>query len=469
MVEVRENRGWRRFFGGRAPSRSLTAAGSPIVGPLPTSGSPVRSNPPQGSSSLAPATPDAIRARAHEWQKRALEYRDTIPELAGAAALVRGSISNVKWVVKGGNAQVRARIQARVDQLDKDRLGELIWVSAEGFIAVPVDPGLEIPIEAVEKPYSLSVAEINTNDPLHPKVKGPNNEWVDLVEERTDAPVPYMRIWKPSNTNRWAGTSPVKAAMDLLDAMYLSQLADTATQRSRLAGAGIVFWPTNAPNIPVQAGEKPDPSSRQAMLQAFEDAAWGSITAQNSRESIIPFVVMYDPGKDGVNYKPEMFRIEKEDQAAEYQTRSQVYSERLARTLELPIESQTGMGSTNHWSAWQIDVDKWRTWLKPLCELMREQIELRIVKPYGPGYTLELDETELVKKPDMTDVIIKLMQLEQVTPESGVAALRSGKLEDLVSQKPPESGPALGRAPGQPSDFGRGNTNRGGGKFREQA
>jgi hypothetical protein len=467
VVEYAENRGWRRLLGSRAPSSSLTAAGSPFVVPVPTAGSPVRSNPPV-SSGLDPATPDGVRARALNWQKRALEYRDAIPELAGAAALVRGTMNNVRWVVEGGNADIRDRIQARIDQLDRDRLIELIWLSGEGYIAAPEDPGVEVPIEQVEAPYTLSVDEINLTDPLRPTVKGPNNEFVDLVEQGSDKPVPYMRIWKPANTNRWQATSPVKAAMDLLEAMYLSQLADTATQRSRLAGAGIMFWPTNAPNIPVEAGEKPDPTSRQAMLQAFEDAAWSSIGAQNSREAIIPFVVMYDPAGDA-DYKPEMFRIERDDLAAQYQIRSDVYASRLAQTLELPIESQTGMGSTNHWSAWQIDTDKWRTWLKPLDDLARKQVELRLVKPYGSQYRLVADATELVKKPDMTDVIIKLMQLEQVTPESGVAALETGLLTDLVPQEPPASGPSLGRAPGQPSDFGRGDTNRGGGRFREQA
>lgn len=468
MGESVENRGLRRAFGRLNPSKALTAAGSPLVAPRPRPGAPVRSNPPTAATRIDPSLPDAIRARSEKWQELILEYRDSIPEVAGAAALVRASIAGVEWVVEGGNAETRARIQARIDQLDKDRLAELIWLSGEGYVAWPDDPGDGVPVEQVEKPYSLSVTEIKLTDPARPLVAGPNGEWVDLVEENSDRPVPFMRIWKPSNTNRLHATSPNKAAMDMLKAMHLSQLADTATQQSRLAGAGIVFWPTNAPNVPVEAGEEPEAGTRQAMLRDFENAAWSAISSTASREAIIPFVVMYDPS-DKAQYKPEMFRIERDDLATQYATRTEVYGRRYALAVELPIESQLGMGSTNHWSAWQIDVDKWRTWFKPLCNLIREQLEERVVKLYGPAYTLKLDATALIAKPDQTDVIIKLMQLEQITPESGVKALESGKIEDVVAQDPPLGGPAAGRAPGQPSDFGKGSTDRGGGRFREQA
>jgi hypothetical protein len=457
---VAQESAWSRLFGRKSPSRALTASGSPIVEPRRRRGQPVRSNP---TGTLDPSAPDAIRARSQEWQKRILEYSESVPEVAGASALVRASLSSVNWVVEGtAAAGMKARAQTRIDQLDKDRAGELIWLSGETFIAWPTDPGPEVPVEDVPQPYSLSVAEINMHsDP--PSTKGPNGEQVDQTD-------PVMRVWRPSKSNRWQASSPNKAAMDLLDAMYLSQLADTAVHRSRLAGAGIVFWPTNAPDIPVVAGEEPVAGSRQAMLQAFEHAAWSAIDKQNSRQATIPFVVMYDPAGPGGTtlYKPEMFRIERDDQADQYATRAETYRTRYATAVELPLEAVTGMGATNHWSAWQIDVDKWRTWLKPICELLRVELEARIVKQYGENLTLRCDATDLISKPDQTDTIVKLIQLEVVTPESGKLALISGDIEDLVMKDPPPRTYTSNVAPGQPSDFGKGDTDRGGGKFRDQ-
>jgi hypothetical protein len=137
--------------------------------------------------------------------------------------------------------------------------------------------------------------------------------------------------------------------------------------------------------------------------------------------------------------------------------------------VELPIEATTGIGGTNHWSAWQIDVDKWKTYLSPIDTLLRSNFEKRVVKQYGDEYSLESDATGLIAKPDETDVIIKLMTLQQVTPESGVAALQGKAIDGLVAQKPPlkPTDTSGTTAPDQPSDFGTGDTNRGGGKYRE--
>lgn len=450
----------------------LTAAGSPMVRPRPRPGGSRPATPTAGTrpvgSSQAPGTPESIRARAQRWQLRILEYAESVPEVAGAAALVRASIENVVWTVEGtAPAGGKARAQARIDALDKERVAELIWLSGEAYIANPDDPGGNVPVEEVDAPFSLSVVELTAHaDP--PTRLGPNGEQVDLVDSRGN-PIPFMRIWRASKTNRWQAASPNKAAMDLIEAMYLHQLGDTALAKSRLAGAGVVFWPTDAPSIPVKDGEPPDPKSREAILESFTNAAWQAISAQSSREATIPHVVFYKPDPQGrADLEPKMFRIERDDHAESYAKRVETHRTRYATTVELPVESVTGMGGTNHWSAWQIDVDKWRTWFRPLCDLIRVELERRIVKLYGPGLKLTIDAGDLIKKPDQTDVIIKLMQLQQVTPESGLEALKSGKLEDLVYQTPPQK-LTTQVAPGQPSDFGQGDTDRGGGKFRDQA
>lgn len=474
MVARAQNRGIRGRLAGWTPLRALVAAGSPLVEASRTPGGPNRSNPQFAGDPAEPARPDSIRARHEEWQKKALLYAEAIPELAGAAALVRATMEGVTWTVKGGNAATRARIQARVDAFDKGRGGELIFLTGETYIAVPFDPGSETPIEQVEAPFTLSVAEIMVAqaDGGKDQMKGPNGEWVDMVEEGSDRPLDFMRVWRRSKENRWKGASPVKAAMDLLDAMYVAQLVDTATQNSRLVHAGIVFWPTNAPDIPIKAGEDPVPGSRQAMLAEFINATEKKVDLLNKgQDASKPFIVMYDPGKGGesTKYEPAMFRIEREDAAADRATRVETDQLRLATALELPVEAVTSQGTSgaNRFSIHQIDVDKWKTWGSSIDALMRTEFEKRVVKQYGSEYSLVTDSSNLVAKPDQTDVIIKLMQMEQITPESGVQALKDAKLDDIVAQKPPEAGPKLNRAPGQPSDFGRGETDRGGGRFRD--
>lgn len=408
-----------------------------------------------------PARPDAIRARAEEWQKQALAYRDTIPEVGGGAAMVRASIESVQWVVKGtGYRGGRQRAQDRVDTIDFERMAELIWLSGESWLAVPRDSeGWLTPARRIA-PYSLSVEELNTSaEPM--TVKGPNGEQLDQVD-------PVMRIWRKSVENRWKATSPLKASMDLLEAMYLSQRVDTATQRSRLIHAGIVFWPTNAPNIPVEEGEEPVPGSRQALDAEFKSATDQTVSMHNrGQEPATPFIVYYDPGPTDVHYKPEMFRVERDDLAEQYATRMETYGKRFAIAAELPTDSISSMAGANRFSVHQIDVDKVKTWLTPLCELIRVEVEAELVKLYGPGLTLECDFSKLIAKPDQTEVIMKLATLQIVTPESAKAALEASDLSKLVMREAPQTDYTSNVSPGQPSDFGVGNTDRGGGKFTE--
>lgn len=470
-----ENRVWRGI-------RALLAGGSPLIEPTVSAGGPQRSRDTTGADPDL-ARPDSIRARSEKWQEEILEFAEAIPEVAGASALVRAKMEGVKWVVKGGNDADRKRIQARVDAFDRERAAELIWLSGEVYIAVPDDPGGATPVEDVAAPFSLSVEEIKVaqSDSGKDQMRGPNGEWVDMVEEDSDRKIPFMRVWRPSKRNRWKAASPNKAVMDLLRAMYLAQLVDTATQNSRMIHAGIVFWPTNLPDIPTRPGEKPAPGSRQELQANFDRAVTQSIDlAKRGKDGAQPFVVFYDPGKGGesTKYQPEMFRIEREDAASDRATRTDVDRTRYATAVELPIESVTGTGDSNHWSAWQIDIDQWKTWCKPLDDLLRSNFEKRVVKAYGKQFSLVTDDSELIAKPDESDVVLKVMTLEQVTPESGIEALKEKDLGKLVAQDPPvrptgsqQAGQVGARgttAPGQPSDFGRGNTDRGGGQYRDR-
>lgn len=443
------------------PFGRLAAAGSPLVDPRRTVSG--RELPPPSPAVIyqGPAGPDAIRARTQEWQKRSLMYRDAIPEVAGGAALIRASLESIEWVVEGtGYAGGKQRAQERINDTDIPRLGELIWVSGESWLAVPVDPeGWDTPSYLIA-PYSLSVAEINIpTEP--PTMKGPNNEAIEMED-------PLMRIWRPSAENRWQASSALKSCMDLLESMYLSQRVDSATQRSRLVHAGIMFWPTNAPDVPVAEGEEPTPGSRQAMLAEFRKATEQTVDMNNrGQEPATPFVVTYDPGTAEIHYKPEMFRVERDDLASQYVERNQEYGRRLSIALELPMESVTGTSGANRFSIHQIDVDKSKTWVSPLCETIRVQLERELVKMYGPGLTLKADPKKLIAKPDQTDVIVKLAQLQIVTPDSVKKALVEGDLALLEPQEPPQTSYTSNAAPGQPSDFGAGNTDRGGGKYRQ--
>jgi len=370
--------------GGRAawdapPSLSLTAASSPVMPPT------------------APAmlTPEAMKARTQGWQRRIIELASLVPEVAGAASLVRGSVSRVEWVVEGGTTQARARLQAQIDGFDAERAAELIWLSGECYVGVP-DGALPL--------YSLSVTEVFLQDPSKREVMGATGKR-PLFDET-------VRLWRPALDNRWHATSPNRAAMDVIEAMYLHQLADSAVATSRLAGAGILIWPTGLPDIPLLDDGTPAPGSRQALIKEFHDAAWQSIKNREGKDAHIPFVVFVDPQDQ--DYKPELLRIDRDDHADQYKARFESYRLRYATAIDLPIEQVTGVGSTNHWSSWAIREDQWRSYLAPLVDLIRDGLERRLARPYG--MRIVVDPTGIIAKPDPTATMLRLLQLGVIDP-----------------------------------------------------
>lgn len=410
--------------------RSLTAASSPVMVPLESPSAPL-------------LTPEALRTRQEGWQRRILELADMVPEVAGAAALVRGSTSRIKLVLEGGsNSDVRRRLQLLLDQLDFDRLCELIWLSGEAYVALP-DHG---------KPYSLSVTELNTHSkPV--EVKDATNS----SRKMTD---PFFRVWKPSRKNRWQASSPNQAALDLIESMYVHQLADTAVATSRLAGAGILVWPTDREDMPFTDDGKPAPGSRQEMLRQFQDAALQSIKNRESLDATVPFVVFVDP--DMENSMPQMLRLDRDDHADQYKTRYEIYRLRYATAIDLPIESVTGMGETNHWSAWAIREDQWRSYLAPLVQLAVDALQERMINPIDAGIRIKVDATDLIAKPDQTATILRLMQLDKIDT---AYALQQLNLDPLKAQDPRQMQYATQQMEGIPSDMTLGGE-RGGGQYR---
>lgn len=170
-----------------------------------------------GGPIMSPASPDAMQHRSLGWQRRVLELADLVPEPAGAGGLVRNSVDRVGLVVESkSSTKTDVRIvQEYIDKLDRGRAAQLIWITGEVYITIP-------PLESGRDPQVLSISEFKPARTANEtaQVIGPSG-WENLKD-------PWFRLWKPALSNRLHATSPHKAALDLLEAMYVHQLADSA-------------------------------------------------------------------------------------------------------------------------------------------------------------------------------------------------------------------------------------------------
>lgn len=434
----------------RQAVRALTAASSPLI-------------PSDTRTVQLFSTPEEIRPAHKQWQAEVLELAESssgVPEVAGAGSLVRGSIDRIAFTAEAdpkspapAQPPTIADSQRRIDALDFGRMAELIFYTGETWITWKTLIETE-----VDLPQALAVTEVDTKS--NPK------RVADGVGSMKDLPadVQLMRIFKPALKNRYDAHSPHRAAIPVMRAMRLHQVADTAVAMSRIMSAGLLVWPTERKSMGVNPDTGlPFPGSQEELVQAFRAIASQTIQNLDSTDvaATIPFIFTVDNQLDAKNAVPQLVHLERDDHAVSYKTRYDMYRLRYASAIDLPIEQTTGMGATNHWSAWSIREDMWKSYLAPIVKLILDALNKRIGAPNGIKFTA--DAKELISKPDQTSIILQLLKLQNVTPQSAQKALLSGDLKDLVMQDAPAGAYISTSSPGS-SDFTTGGS-RGGGAF----
>lgn len=382
----------------------------------------------------SPVSPEVIGKRMEKWQERVLNLISSIPEPAGASALIHNTLEKVvlKVEAEGVEQQHIEEIEELLKSFDLGRAGMLIWQVGEAY---PMwerteDGGIHWEI------HSPAEIKIETNKP--PQHINSEGKWKDIP-----AGAQYFRNWKQDPAHRHKAWSPHKGVLDLLESMYLHQLADTAVATSRLAGAGILYWPTDMPSIDTKGGP-PEEGSREKLQEELQKAMMQSISDRNSSDAVVPLIVFGDPTL-GDNHKPEHILLERPDDAKAFANRMEAYSERYARGIELPIESVQGMGPANHWTAWVIKEDKWRFYISPIADIPAKGLTKNFLKPilqvldYDANIVSKArivpDGSALIEKPDKSDAAIRLKQLEVISDE---AALRETGFDPKEDKASPE-------------------------------
>lgn len=346
------------------------------------------------------------------WQNRVLKLVSGVPEASGAGALVRNSMSKITLEVVGEMVDgvdtmppdVKSKIEKALSSFEIGRAGQLIFFVGEMF------PAWKFNIDTNEIEWQVfSPAEFQVEQGKPAKILNNSDKFVDLPPGLV-----WYRTWEADPSNRNKSWSPHKSLIDLLEAMYLHQLADTAVATSRLAGAGILYWPTNLPSLPLKDG-RPEEGSQEELQMQLSKAMTDSINERNGADAIVPMVVFGDTNDQ--NQKPEHILLERPDSATNFAARMVAYRERYATGVELPVESVTGIGAANHWTAWVVKEDKWRFYLAPIADVITKGLTRNFAKPFAQqlGYdgpiNVVANGKALIAKPDRTDAAIRLAQI----------------------------------------------------------
>lgn len=364
----------------------------------------------------SPASIEAIMRRTEDWQMRVLAYQDSVPEVSHAGTFVENTSSKVKFVATGDAANAQA-ITDELKYFPTGRAARNLFLIGEVIVGYKYD---EEKRATVWKSWGKRDYKYK-GDAYPLEVRGKDNKWKILGSEWK-----WFRIWRPDPSEMYAAYSGHKAMLDLLEALYVHQLADTAVATSRLAGAGILYIPNDEfTDVPDLDGGEPEPGSQAHFEHRLRDAMSDSLTNRKAQDAVVP-LVMFGSAEYGDAIKHVL--MERRDDAEAFANRMEAYRKRYGAGIELPEEVITGMGKTNHWAGWKVDQNTWSYYLEPLISIIAEAIEQNFAQPVAEqlgssaDIEIELDATKVIVKPDRTDAAIRLFMAGALSAEGALEA-----------------------------------------------
>ncbi|MDX2917311.1 hypothetical protein [Streptomyces sp. NE06-03C] len=197
--------------------------------------------------------------------------------------------------------------------------------------------GLEAQIDGA--PVTIPVADEDT-------VVGPGN--LDPVA---------IRVWDPSPEKHLEADSPVLGSLDELEELRLLGAAVRAITLSRLTGRGLLIVPkgTRFPSTPVQGGEEDD------LIDVFMQVAETAIRDPASAAATVP-IILEVPAEMVGNIQKLTFESNFDELAIKLREEN---IRRFATAADIPGEFLLGMGSINHWGAWELTSEAIRLGIEP--------------------------------------------------------------------------------------------------------
>lgn len=349
----------------------------------------------------SPATPEAIMRRTEAWQLRVLAYQDSIPEIGHAGTFVENVMGKVGYIVTV-DGEKNDTLTKLLRKFPSGRANRNMFMVGEYVVAFKYDQQNQ---SAKWKVFGKADYKSEPNKKL--QIRTPDGKYVPLDDEWS-----WFRVWREDSSDRYKAWSSLKPQLDVMEALYVHQLADTAIATSRLAGAGILYIPNDEfIDIPDIDGGEPEPGTQAHFEMRLRDAMQDSVTNRTSEDAIVPLVMF---GSAEYSDAIKHVLMERRDDAEAFADRIDAYRKRIGGGIELPEEVITGFGSTNHWAGWKVDQNTWNYYLEPMGEITAGAIDKNFIEEVAVALGIagdvevKVDATRAIVKPDRTDAGIRL-------------------------------------------------------------
>lgn len=392
---------------------------------------------------------DSISKHTKGWQQEAWTYYDTVGELRYVCEWLSNALSQCRLV------------PSEVDQFgdptgstDNDTVNRVVADIAGGpagqadllgklatHLTVPGECWLAIIVKEQEDGsladewHVLSTSEVTRNrDQV--QVTLPDGITYDL-DPTTDS---VHRIWVPHARVASQSDSVVRASIPTLREMTrLGQYVE-ATAKSRLVSNGILAVPNemSVPTYDAPTGQSVDPdapglppgveatdqdqlpdfgedldglmgyttqnqSGPEALTDALLETMSTAVQDPSSAAAMVPIVVEA-PGEMIAQMQHITLETGFNDTVLKLR---EAATKRLSLSLNVPAEVLTGLGQSNHWSAWQIEESGIKMHVEPLLLVICDRLTEHVLRPMlakaglDPSkYTIWFDTSALTLKPN---------------------------------------------------------------------
>lgn len=330
-----------------------------------------------------------------------LSYQDAIPEIGHAGTFVENVMGKVSYIVEV-NGERNDTLTGLLKKFPSGRSNRNMFMVGEYILAYKYEQDID---KVRWKAFGKKDYKVEPNKPL--QVKMPDGKYRELDNGWT-----WFRVWREDTSDKYKAWSSLKPQLDVMEALYVHQLADTAVATSRLAGAGILYIPNDEfVDMPDLDGGEPEPGSQAHFEMRLRDAMQDSVRNRSSADAIVP-LVMFGSAEYGDAIRHVL--MERTDDAEAFERRINAYRKRIGGGIELPEEVITGMGDTNHWAGWKVDQNTWNYYLEPMGEITADALDKNFIEPVAQLLGIEgdievkIDPTRAIVKPDRTDAGIRL-------------------------------------------------------------
>lgn len=241
--------------------------------------------------------------------------------------------------------------------------------------------------------------------------------WVKLPEESL-----VTRVWDRNERFPWRAMSPARPALPIMREIDMYNRQVIATLLSRIALNGILLIPDEV-ILPASPGYE---DAVDPFMAELIDIMRVAIKNPGAPSSAAPMPLRV-PAEFIEKFKHLTFATPLDERL--FEQRQQALS-RLATTLNLPAEIITGIGSSNHWTAWHLTEDAIKFHIVPKVEIITRCLTIGYLHPMlraldedvrdknGNRIIIWYDTSELTQRPDRSANAIRLREMMIISDDA---------------------------------------------------